>query len=203
MNLAHTLASMALLLPLLATAQPLQPGAQDTPLPATSATQSSEGFSASMVITADPDWQQKWEFPPDVAPRFDLATEVKEGGSLYILSFLSNPKLDAQGITQVRCDLRISKPDGSLSGDEHDLPCFVTALETDPKLVYLPTIGGSSAVATTCLFLYRIDQTTHEENLRKLQEGVLETRTSDAQIEGATPAASGPAGDLSPVAPRG
>jgi len=141
MNLARTLASMALLLPLLATAQPLQPGAQDTPLPATSATQSSEGFSASMVITADPDWQQKWESPPDVAPRFDLATEVKEGGSLYILSFLSNPMLDAQGMTQVRCDLRISKPDGSLSGDEHDLPCFVTALETDPKLVYLSTIG--------------------------------------------------------------
>ena len=69
-------------------------------------------------------------------------------------------------------------------------------------LIYLPTIGGFYAVAITCLFLYRIDKTTHEENLRKLQQGVLETRTTDAQIEGASPAAAGPAGDLSPVAPK-
>lgn len=80
--------------------------------------------------------------------------------------------------------------------------------EVDPDLlrnlalIYLPTIGGFYAVAITCLFLYRIDKTTHEENLRKLQEGVLETRTSDAQIEGASPAATGPSGDLSPVTPR-
>ena len=69
-------------------------------------------------------------------------------------------------------------------------------------LIYLPTIGGFYAVAITCLFLYRIDKTTHEENLRKLQQGALETRTTDAQIEGASPAAAGPAGDLSPVAPK-
>ena len=69
-------------------------------------------------------------------------------------------------------------------------------------LIYLPTIGGFYAVAITCLFLYRIDKTTHEENLRKLQEGAMEARTTDAQIEGASPAATGPAGDLSPVAPK-
>lgn len=141
MKFARSLAAMALLLPLSVLAQTGQPDATGNSMPVTSATQSSEGFSASMVITADPDWQTKWESPPEVAPRFELATEVKEGGSLYILSFLSNPMLDAAGMTQVRCDLRISKPDGSLSGDEHDLPCFVTALETDPKLVYLSTVG--------------------------------------------------------------
>jgi Na+/melibiose symporter-like transporter len=80
--------------------------------------------------------------------------------------------------------------------------------EVDPELlrnlalIYLPTIGGFYAIAITCLFLYRIDKTTHEENLRKLQEGAMETRTTDAQIEGASPAATGPAGDLSPVAPK-
>ena len=80
--------------------------------------------------------------------------------------------------------------------------------EVDPDLlrnlalIYLPTIGGFYAVAITCLFLYRIDKTTHEENLRKLQEGAMEARTTDAQIEGASPAATGPAGDLSPVAPK-
>jgi Na+/melibiose symporter-like transporter len=80
--------------------------------------------------------------------------------------------------------------------------------QVDPELlrnlalIYLPTIGGFYAVAITCLFLYRIDKTQHEENLRKLQEGVLEARTTDAQIEAGAPAASGPAGDLSPVAPK-
>lgn len=141
MKVRHMFAFAALLFPLSAVAQ-LAPGnAPGTVLPGASATQSSDGFSASLVITADPDWQRKWESPPDVAPRFELATEVKEGGSLYILSFLSNPMLDAQGMAQVRCDLRISKPDGSLSGDERDLPCFVPPMETDPKLVYLSTVG--------------------------------------------------------------
>ena len=69
-------------------------------------------------------------------------------------------------------------------------------------LIYLPTIGAFYAVAISCLFLYKIDKSVHEENLRILNEGVLEARTTDAQIEAGTPAATGPAGDLSPVAPR-
>jgi hypothetical protein len=141
MKVLSMMAAAALLLPLSAAAQTAQGNVQGTALPGASATQTTDGFSASLVITADPDWQKKWESPPDVAPRFDLATEVQEGGSLYILSFLSNPKLDAAGMTQVRCDLRISKPDGSPSADEHDLPCFVTPLEGDPNLVYLSSVG--------------------------------------------------------------
>jgi len=80
--------------------------------------------------------------------------------------------------------------------------------EVDPELlrnlalIYLPTIGGFYAVAISCLFLYRIDKTIHEENLRKLAQGVMDARTTDAQIEGASPAATGPAGDISPVTPR-
>lgn len=80
--------------------------------------------------------------------------------------------------------------------------------DVDPQILhnlalfYLPTIGGFYAVAITCLFLYSIDQKVHEENLRKLAEGAMETRTTDAQIEGASPAATGPAGDLSPVTPK-
>lgn len=141
MNVLSMLAAAALLLPLPAAAQMVQGDGQGTALPGASASQSTEGFAASLVITADPEWQQKWETPPDGIPRFELATEVKPGGSLYILSFVSNPMLDPAGSTQVRCDLRITRPDGSLSGDEHDLPCLVTPLESDPKLVYLSSVG--------------------------------------------------------------
>lgn len=56
-----------------------------------------------MVVTADLEWQQRWENPVKGMPRFELATEIKGGGSLYILFFLTNPKLDAAGMTQVRC----------------------------------------------------------------------------------------------------
>jgi hypothetical protein len=141
MKSARTLALLALLMPLSALAQTALHDGQGNALPDTSSAKSSEGFSASMVVTADPEWQQKWENPVNGVPRFELATEVKEGGSLYILSFLTNPKLDAAGMAQVRCDLRITRPDGSLSGDEHDLPCFVTQLDTDPNSVYLSSVG--------------------------------------------------------------
>lgn len=141
MKSARTLALLALLMPLSALAQTALHDGQGNALPDTSTAKSSEGFSASMVVTADPEWQQKWENPVNGVPRFELATEVKEGGSLYILSFLTNPKLDAAGMAQVRCDLRITRPDGSLSGDEHDLPCFVTQLDTDPNSVYLSSVG--------------------------------------------------------------
>ena len=80
--------------------------------------------------------------------------------------------------------------------------------QVDPELlrnlamIYLPTIGGFYAVAISCLFLYRIDKSVHEANLRALQEGAVEARTTDAPTEAATPAAAGPAGDLAPVTPR-
>jgi hypothetical protein len=137
----RTLAALALLLPLTTLAQPGVRDAQGKRLPDTASTQTVGDFSASILITADPNWQQKWETPPDVAPQFEPATEVKEGGDLYILSFVVNPKLDDAGMTNVRCDLRLTRPDGSLSGDERDLPCFITRLETDPRRVYLTSVG--------------------------------------------------------------
>lgn len=141
MKSVRALALLAMLMPLTALAQPGARDAQGNLLPDTLSTQTVGDFSASILITADPNWQQKWETPPDVAPQFEPATEVTEGGDLYILSFVVNPKLDDKGMTNVRCDVRITRPDGSLSGDEHDLPCFVTPLEMDPRLVYLTSIG--------------------------------------------------------------
>lgn len=138
---ARALATLALLLPLTTLAQPGVRDAQGKLLPDTASTQTVGDFSASMLVTADPDWQKKWETPPEVAPQFEPATEVKVGGDLYILAFVVNPKLDDAGMTNVRCDLRVTRPDGSLSGDERDLPCFITRLESDPKLVYLTSVG--------------------------------------------------------------
>jgi hypothetical protein len=141
MKSVRALALLAMLMPVTALAQPGVRDAQGNLLPDTLSTQTVGDFSASMLVTADPNWQQKWETPPEVAPQFEPATEVSVGGDLYILAFVVNPKLDDAGMTNVRCDLRLMRPDGSLSGDERDLPCFITRLETDPRLVYLTSIG--------------------------------------------------------------
>lgn len=141
MRFIRTLAALALLLPLAAQAQSGWRNDAGDMLPDTASSKARDGFAASMIITADADWQQKWETPPEVAPRFELADEVGQGGELYILAFLSNPQLDADSMADVSCDLRITRPDGSLSGDEHDLPCFKTRLTADPTHVYLSTVG--------------------------------------------------------------
>lgn len=141
MRWIRRLATLALLLPLAVQAQGGWRDQASNIIPDSSSSKARDGFAASMIITADADWQKKWETPPEVAPRFELADTVSDGGELYILAFLSNPQLDADSMADVSCDLRITRPDGSLSGDEHDLPCFKTRLTADPTHVYLSTVG--------------------------------------------------------------
>ena len=69
-------------------------------------------------------------------------------------------------------------------------------------LIYLPTLLIFYAIAIGCLFLFRIDRATHEENLRKLEEAALKAQTTGAEAETGTPAAVGPAGPESPPVPR-
>ncbi|MGM9514821.1 hypothetical protein ACS5PK_11255 [Roseateles sp. DB2] len=108
-------------------------------LPESDNAKTRQGFSASLIITPDKDWQEKWNTPPETVPSFRTASEVSDGGELFILTFLSNPQLDATGMTDVSCDFRVQRPDGSLSADEHGLPCFRVQLKTDPRHVYLST----------------------------------------------------------------
>ncbi len=122
-----------------ATAQGAWRDMNGVPLPESSTGKSRQGFSAMLIVTPDQDWQEKWNTPPETVPGFRTATEVSEGGELFILTFLSNPQLDAGGMTDVSCDFQVQRPDGSMSADEHDLPCFKVPLKADPRHVYLST----------------------------------------------------------------
>jgi glycoside/pentoside/hexuronide:cation symporter, GPH family len=51
-------------------------------------------------------------------------------------------------------------------------------------LIYLPTLLFFYAIAIGCLFMFRIDKATHEENLRKLEETALRAQAAG----GTTPA---------------
>jgi len=125
------------LTPLAAAAQNGWRDSKGDPVPESSSSRSKGRFSAMLLVTPDKDWQAKWDTPPETAPHFTEASEVTAGGELFILSFLANPQIDESGMANVTCDFIVSRPDGSRSINEKNMPCFVTRLATDPKSVYL------------------------------------------------------------------
>ena len=111
---------------------------QGNPVPESDASRSREGFSATILITADQDWQEKWNTPPETIPHFSTTSEVGSGGELFVLTFLANPMVDkASGMTDVVCDFIVLRPDGSDSTRELDMPCFKVELRGNPRSVYL------------------------------------------------------------------
>lgn len=111
---------------------------QGNPVPESDSAKSREGFSATVLVTADQDWQQKWDTPPETIPHFTTAREVGPGGELFVLTFLANPLVDADsGMTDVACDFVVLRPDGSESTRELDMPCFKVKLPGDPRSVFL------------------------------------------------------------------
>ncbi|UHQ21974.1 hypothetical protein LVB77_15015 [Lysobacter sp. 5GHs7-4] len=107
------------------------------PVPDTDAMRSVQGFAGRLLLTADRDWEQKWNTPAEHTPRFDETDEVCIGGRLTMLTFLANPKVGDDGMTDVACDVLILRPDGSASTGAKDLPCFKVELKGDPTHIYL------------------------------------------------------------------
>ncbi len=128
---------LASLLPLAVMAQSGWRTMDGTSIPESESRKSRDGFSATVIVTPDQDWQQKWETPPATIPQFSEADEVHAGDELFILTFLSNPGIDDAGNTNVTCDFTVTRPDGSRSVEEVDLPCFRVTLQGDPRNVYL------------------------------------------------------------------
>lgn len=126
-----------LLLSFAAAAQSGWKDGKDDPLSDSDAAKSKDGFSATLIITSDQDWLEKWNTSPETIPHFTEGREVAEGGELAILAFLANPKVDASGMTDVACDFVVTRPDGSKSTEELDMPCFKVKLTADPAQVYL------------------------------------------------------------------
>lgn len=107
------------------------------PIPETEAMKSRDGLGAALLITPDKDWQAKWQTAPDTTPRFDQTREVGPGGVLFILTFVSNLKVDpVSGMTDITCDFAVVRPDGTDSVRERDLPCLKIR-PGDPGDVYL------------------------------------------------------------------
>lgn len=135
-----TSALLALLLAALSLPAVAQDGWHDrqgNTYPDSATKKSKDGFGAMLIITPDRDWQQKWETPPETTPEFSEADEVSDGGELFILTFLGNPKVGADGMTDVVCDFFVYRPDGSKSASEVDAPCFQAKLGQAGTGLYL------------------------------------------------------------------
>lgn len=120
-------------------------GADGKPAPETEAMKSKDGFAGSLLVTLDEDWQQKWNTPPQTKPSFTMAETVPYGKKVFVLTFFSNPKLDAQGNANVRCDLQIAAPGGKVTLDQKDVTCFAGKIAGSPYNLYLsaPVIAFS------------------------------------------------------------
>jgi len=81
------------------------------------------GFSGWLVITPDADWDKKWRTPEYPIPAFKIADELQIGETVNILIFYANPKVSASGNVDVRCEIKVTRPDGATALDEDNLDC--------------------------------------------------------------------------------
>ncbi|UAU33963.1 hypothetical protein [Xanthomonas campestris] len=137
MRLMRALPLSLLLLPLLAGAQSGWIDTQGQPIPNSSSRKAVQDLGASLLLTPDANWQQKWNTPSDTTPHFNEVDHLATGEVLFMLILLSNPCLDAQRHTDVVCNIRIIDPTGHLVQDTTDTPCLQGELSGDPRNVYM------------------------------------------------------------------
>ncbi|MFA5506012.1 MAG: hypothetical protein WC423_11330 [Vulcanimicrobiota bacterium] len=96
-----------------------------------------DGFAGMLLVTPDPDWEEKWNTSTEAVPRFTQASTVSYGEALTILTFFANPKPDSSGNIHLVCDIRVIRPDGSFSIDEKSIECAKGKLMGNPDNVRL------------------------------------------------------------------
>ena len=110
------------------------------PVPNTDEMKSASGFGGWLVVTPDSDWESEWNTPSEHVPNFTTVEEVRVGEVLAILPLFINPKLDQNGFARVHCNIRIIRPDQTVSMDEKNLNCFTYKLNRDPRSVWLSAL---------------------------------------------------------------
>lgn len=113
------------------------------PAPETESQKSRGGFGGWLVATSDQDWREKWETPRSRIPQFTEAKTVALGQRVFVLIFFANPKVSPGKHVDVTCDLKVTRPDNTISKNEKNIECYQGVLKTDPGSVFLsvPTVG--------------------------------------------------------------
>lgn len=98
-------------------------GADGRALPDTSARKTSDGFGGWLLVTADPDWRTHWDRPPKGRPSLSEARYVSYGERLTILAFYTNPATTPDGRIDIRCSVRVIRPDDTIATEASDSQC--------------------------------------------------------------------------------
>jgi hypothetical protein len=99
----------------------------------TDARKSSDGFGGWVITTSDADWAAKWATPAEETPSFTTAESVRKGERVETLIFIVNPLRNEKGEVDVRCDIRVTRPNGTVSLEKRGLPCLNGPLLGDPR----------------------------------------------------------------------
>ena len=101
--------------------------------PDTDSSKSVDGFAGMVLVTADADWQKKWETPAETTPNFNVATKAEHGQRLFVLIFFANPLADDGGVVDVTCDIDLLKPDGASQARQADAICLKGVMNGDRR----------------------------------------------------------------------
>lgn len=108
--------------------------------PATEYRKVENDFGAWLFVTPDLDWPERWSTPRSHIPHFRQADSLRVGDELAVLIFIINPATDEENQLSVVCDLRIIRPNLSLSVDEQDLSCLSGDAVENSEAIYLSPI---------------------------------------------------------------
>jgi hypothetical protein len=106
-------------------------------VPETPARKAKNGLGVWLVITADPNWEAKWNTPSHETPNFAEAQRVSTGGKLAILTFVVNPRPDSRKVLNVVSHIEVTRPDGTTSMNAPGQPCIRGNLMGAPTNVRL------------------------------------------------------------------
>ncbi len=115
------------------------------PVQETESMKSKNDFAGSVLVTTDANWKEKWDTPPETKPNFNKAGIIPYGKKVFILIFFSNPSRDEHGNSNIRCDLKIIAPTGTVALSQQDIACFSGRIAGSPYNLYLsaPVIAFS------------------------------------------------------------
>ncbi len=120
-------------------------------------------LSGMLVIGRDIEWLEKGNKPPDATSALSKPPEAINGDRLYALAFLTNPGVDADGVTNIVCDMAVLRPDGSRAVDQTDISCLRVPLDEDPTHLYQVSGGlGFIAEPTDLRGEWRVEIVLHD-----------------------------------------
>ncbi len=94
-----------------------------------------DDFGGWLLVTSNPDWENQWNSRN--IPAFKEAKTVRLGETVTILPFFANPKLDSHSAFHILCDIKLTRPNGTLSIDEKNISCAQSILSVSPQQMFL------------------------------------------------------------------